>query len=81
MTLGERLKRLREEKGWTQRELARISGVDNAWIWRLENGERMFPSIPAAMKLAKAFGVTLDYLAGMYDDNKQKSAAPGLVLV
>lgn len=33
-----KLKRLREERVLSQRELARISGLTHATVWRLENG-------------------------------------------
>ena len=44
MTFGEFLKRLREEKGFKIRELARLSRQDPAYIHRLESGERISPS-------------------------------------
>jgi len=44
MTFGEFLKRLREEKGFKIRELARLSSQDPAYIHRLESGERISPS-------------------------------------
>jgi transcriptional regulator with XRE-family HTH domain len=67
MTLGERIKRLRERYGWNQRELARRAQVDHAWIYRLENGERHNISLDAAKRLATALGVSLDVLAGMHE--------------
>lgn len=67
MTLGERIKRLRERRGWNQRELARRAQVDHAWIYRLENGERHNISLDAAKRLATALGVSLDVLAGMHE--------------
>src|SRR6266851_557238 len=68
MTLGERIKRLRERRGWNQRELARRAQVDNAWIHRLENGERHNISLDAAKRLATTLGVSLDVLAGMHEE-------------
>ena len=73
MRIGERIKLYREKKGWNQRELARQAQVDHAWIYRLETGERNNISLEAAKRLAKALGVTLDYLAGMYDDDEKES--------
>jgi len=65
LLIGERLKRLREAKGWNQRELARMSGVDHAWISRLENGVRHNIYVEGAARLAVALGVSVDVLIGM----------------
>jgi len=82
MTLGDRIKRLRERRDWNQRELARRAQVDHAWIYRLENGERHNISLEAAKRLATALGVSLDVLAGMHeeelgsDQRSETSTAP-----
>ena len=65
MTLGDRLKTSRERRGWSQRDLARQAAVDNAWIARLESGERHNISLEAAARLALALEVSVDYLAGV----------------
>jgi transcriptional regulator with XRE-family HTH domain len=36
--IGRQLRRARREKGWTQMQLERASGVDQTTISRLENG-------------------------------------------
>jgi len=59
-TIGQRLKRLRLEKGLSQRELA-APGVSYAYISRIEAGTRQ-PSVKALRKLAAKLGVTADYL-------------------
>ena len=51
-TIGERLKRLRLEKGFSQRELA-APGVSYAYISRIEAGSRQ-PSVKALRRLAAA---------------------------
>ena len=38
MTLGQKLKKLRTEKGLTQKQLSEITGVKQSAISRLENG-------------------------------------------
>src|SRR2546426_12785828 len=76
MTLGERIKRLRERRGWNQRELARRAQVDHAWIYRLENGERHNISLDAAKRLATALGVSLDVLAGMHAEELGSEPSP-----
>jgi XRE family transcriptional regulator of biofilm formation len=63
--IGERLKRLREKKGLSVRQLSRLAHVPHETISRLENDVQRSPSLPVAMRLAKTLGVSLDYLAGM----------------
>lgn len=51
-----KLKRLREERVLSQRELAWTSGVTHATVWRIENGfDRVRPL--TVRKLAVALGV------------------------
>jgi transcriptional regulator with XRE-family HTH domain len=59
-TIGERLKRLRLERGFSQRALA-ARGVSYAYISRIELGDRV-PSMKALRVLAAKLGVTPDYL-------------------
>jgi transcriptional regulator with XRE-family HTH domain len=59
-TIGERLKRLRLERGLSQRELA-APGVSYAYISRIEAGTRQ-PSVKALRRLAAKLGVSADYL-------------------
>ena len=39
MTFGEKVRRLRKEKGWTQAELAKLSGLSLRTIISYEKGE------------------------------------------
>ena len=59
-TIGQRLKRLRLERGLSQRELA-APGVSYAYISRIEAGTRQ-PSVKALRKLAGKLAVSADYL-------------------
>ena len=77
MTIGTRVRREREKRGWTVRELARRAAVSPGAVSKLEGGTRLSPSIELGKRLAKAFGVTLDYLAGMYDEAEPVDAAVG----
>jgi transcriptional regulator with XRE-family HTH domain len=58
--IGERLRRLREERGLTQRALA-SGGVSHAHISRIESGSRV-ASVKALRVLAQRLGVSPDYL-------------------
>src|SRR5438094_6926457 len=59
-TIGARLKRLRLERGLSQRELS-SQGVSYAYISRIEAGART-PSVKALRMLARKLGVSPDYL-------------------
>ena len=59
-TIGQRLRRLRHERGFSQRELA-SPGVSYAYISRIEAGARR-PSVKALRMLARKLGVSADYL-------------------
>lgn len=74
LTFAQRLRGLRERKGWTQLQLTQASGVAVPVIHRLEAGTRgdTHLSVGVARRLACALGVTLDYLVGMYEDRTEK---------
>ena len=58
--LGQRLRRLRHERGLSQRDLA-SPGVSYAYISRIEAGARR-PSVKALRQLAPKLGVSVEYL-------------------
>lgn len=58
--IGARLKRLRSERGFSQRDLS-SPGVSYAYISRIEAGART-PSVKALRKLAQKLGVSVEYL-------------------
>jgi tetratricopeptide (TPR) repeat protein len=59
-TIGQRLRRLRLERGLPQRELA-APGVSYAYISRIEAGQRQ-PSVKAIRTLARKLGISAQYL-------------------
>jgi transcriptional regulator with XRE-family HTH domain len=58
--VGARLKRLRVERGFSQRDLS-SPGVSYAYISRIEAGART-PSVKALRKLSQKLGVSVEYL-------------------
>jgi transcriptional regulator with XRE-family HTH domain len=64
---SQRLKILRKERGLTQEELSRLSGVSFPTISRYENGLRDEPKLTILKTLANFFEVTLDFMAGDTD--------------
>lgn len=61
MTIGARLKRMREERSLTQRRVAHAVDVPIQQISRWENDEQV-PGIENCVALAKFYEVTLDEL-------------------
>jgi transcriptional regulator with XRE-family HTH domain len=59
-TIGARLKRLRLQRGLSQRDLS-SPGVSYAYISRIEAGART-PSVKALRKLSQKLGVSVEYL-------------------
>ncbi len=62
-----RLLELRNEKGLSQRELARIMNVSQGTYNNWENANTQ-PSIEQLISLANFFEVSVDYLIGRTDD-------------
>lgn len=58
--LGDRIEKLRKEKGLTQEELAEKAGLHRAYFWDIESGRNI--SVKTAYKIAKALGVKLSDL-------------------
>lgn len=56
MTVGERIKKIRLEKGLTQKQLAEKCGIDSANLRKYESG-RQNPKIETVEKIANALGV------------------------
>jgi transcriptional regulator with XRE-family HTH domain len=61
MKFNEKLVTLRKKKEWSQAEVCKKIGVHIAHLSRLEN-DKSQPSVELLHKIAKAFGVTMDYL-------------------
>ena len=64
---SKRLKELRKERGLTQEDLSKLSGVSFPTISRYENGQRDEPKLTILKTLANYFDVTIDYLVGDTD--------------
>jgi transcriptional regulator with XRE-family HTH domain len=58
--IGLVLRRLRHERGLTQRDLAQCvaGGVDGTYIGKIERGDQL-PSLKVLLRLSKALGVTV----------------------
>lgn len=63
MTLGQKLKEIRNRFGLSQEELANIMNVFRQAITKQENDNRI-PDISNLQELSKIFGIAVDYLLG-----------------
>ena len=59
MEPGATIRRLREEKGWTQETFAARAKVTQGYIAQLETGTRLRLSLEVADRLARALGVSV----------------------
>ena len=64
MTLGERLRQLRDMKGLSQDELGQRANVPRSVIADVESGHRATVTLDTAKRLAEALAVTIDSLVG-----------------
>jgi len=74
---GKVLRRLREERGWTQEEMARSLGISRQALFLLETG-RGFPSIRLAMRIAHLCRRSLDDMfANQRQEERKEVNMPG----
>ena len=58
--IGDAIRKAREAKGLSQRQLGKLSGVDYSAISRIENGERAAPDATSLMRIARALDVDVE---------------------
>ncbi|MCU7936847.1 MAG: helix-turn-helix domain-containing protein [Candidatus Thiodiazotropha sp. (ex Dulcina madagascariensis)] len=58
MSFGYALKRFREERGLTPRELGKLADLDHAYIYRLEKNEKTAPSDKTVESLVRTLKLT-----------------------
>lgn len=66
---GDKLKELRKEKNLTQTDIAKMFNVKDATVSAWEVGKSQ-PSFEIVKELAKYFGVSIDYLLGFNQEDK-----------
>ncbi len=66
-TFGRRMRQRREQLGMSQQELARLTEIPQSRLSEFEGGGRTEMTVSTALKIARALGVGLDYLAGTFD--------------
>lgn len=70
MKISEKIKKLREDKGWSQTQLAKKLNMQSQNISRYERG-LFTPSTETLTKFAEIFGVSTDYLLSEAEDSSE----------
>jgi transcriptional regulator with XRE-family HTH domain len=73
--MGDRIKKRRQELRLSQQELSTLTGVRRATISDIESGKQPGMSVDTARRLARALGVSIDYLVGTWDNEESESVA------
>jgi transcriptional regulator with XRE-family HTH domain len=74
MDLGMKIRHRREQLGLSQAELARALGITQARISEWESGARTQMSLKNLRSMARALGVSADYLIGTWEDDVEPTA-------
>ena len=64
-----RIRDLRKEKGFTQVKIQMMTGIDQSDYSKIESGKRYF-TFEQCRKIAVALDTSMDYLAGLTDEEK-----------
>lgn len=62
-----RVRELREKRGWTQQELARMAGVSRQSVNSIER-DRYVPSLPLALRFARLFACSTDEIFSLEEE-------------
>ena len=65
-TLGQRLRHLRDSRRWSLDDAATNIGISKTYLWELESGNAGDMSLRIAAGIARAYRVSLDYIAAGY---------------
>lgn len=68
-TMAARMRELRAAHGLTLEQVAQYAQASKSHIWEFEKGRAKNPSIDMAVRIARVYGVSLDYLTGLSPAN------------
>ncbi|MGG4490069.1 helix-turn-helix domain-containing protein [Metabacillus idriensis] len=71
--IGERIKSLRQKKGYSLSELAELSGVSKSYLSYIERDIQKNPSMQFLTKVAVSLGTDLEQLLAEDQDSKPKA--------
>lgn len=72
-----RLKELRKKRGFTQIKMQMLTGIYQSDYSKIERGER-YLSFEQCKRVALALNTSMDYLAGLTDEEKPYPRAAGV---
>lgn len=64
-TIASRMREIREARGLSLQDVAERAGIAKSHVWQIEQGRSANPTIATTVGIARALGVSLDYLAGL----------------
>ena len=70
MNLGLRIRRRREQLGLSQMDLSKLAEIPQSRISELESGARTQMSLQNLRSMARALGVSADYLLDTWEDGE-----------
>lgn len=73
--IGERVRALRQAKGWSGAQLARKAGISQGYLSDVENGKVASPTGDIVGRLARSLGTSADFLLGQTDDPSPPAAS------
>ena len=76
--MAKRIKELRQEKGLTLEQVAKVVGVGKSTVRKWETGMIANMKRDKIASLAKALGTTPAYLMGWKDDSIEKEVSPSV---
>lgn len=80
MKIGERIRLKRNEKGWSQRDLAEKMGYSNhSTVGKIETGKVDLPQ-SKVVQFAEVLGVSVAYLMGWEETQKKNDALTDIVV-
>ena len=75
MSTGERLRLLRNRKGYSQVKVQMLTGIDQSDYSKIERRMR-YPTIEQAKILSRLFETSMDYLYGLTDETQPYPRTP-----
>jgi hypothetical protein len=72
LTIGERIKALRQEQNYSVDEMAKRAGISRATYYRYESADAENLPIKTIKVIAKALNTTPEYILGLTDDKRTK---------
>jgi transcriptional regulator with XRE-family HTH domain len=74
-TIGDRIKEIRERRGWTQEKLADEASISKGFLSDVENNKRDISSTNV-LKIANAMGASLEYLMRGEEGKEEEKREP-----